>query len=187
MTTASSAETHYRLQLAAVASGSKEAMHFLYRDLAPGLTQFIEGRVKDRVEAADVAHETFLAVWTQAGRFEGRSSVKTWIYSIARFKALDRLRQAGREMPLDETYDAPDLAVDLTAAAESAGDARRVRACIAKLSESHRRVIQLAFYEELSYTEIAEIEDVPSGTIKTRVHHAKRLLMHCLGRRSAST
>ena len=180
--TASSREILYRTQLEAVASGSKEGMRALYEEFAPGLIQFIESRVSDRIDAADVAHETFMAVWSQAGLFEGRSSVKTWIYSIARFKALDRLRRMGREMPLNEDYDAPDPSVDLVAAAENASDADRVRACIAKLSDTHRRVVQLAFYEELDYAEISEIEDVPVGTIKTRVFHAKRLLMHCLVR-----
>jgi RNA polymerase sigma-70 factor, ECF subfamily len=64
---------------------------------------------------------------------------------------------------------------------EAASDARRVRACIEKLSPPHRRVIQLAFYDELDYAEISQIEQAAEGTIKTRIFHAKRLLRHCLG------
>ena len=57
-----------------------------------------------------------------------------------------------------------------------------MRECIARLSDTHRSAIHLAFYGELPYGEIAEIEGVPVGTIKTRILHAKRLLMHCLDR-----
>ena len=64
--------------------------------------------------------------------------------------------------------------------AVAASDAARVRECIGRLSDTHRSAIHLAFWRELPYGEIAEIEGVPVGTVKTRILHAKRLLMHCL-------
>jgi RNA polymerase sigma-70 factor (ECF subfamily) len=73
-----------------------------------------------------------------------------------------------------------EAAPDPEAVAAAASDAARVRGCIQGLSEAHRSAIHLAFYQELPYGDIAEIEGVPVGTIKTRILHAKRLLMHCL-------
>jgi len=67
---------------------------------------------------------------------------------------------------------------------EAASDAAHLRTCISRLSDSHREAILLAFYEELSYDDIAAIEGVPVGTIKTRIHHAKRLLKHRLTARA---
>jgi len=65
-------------------------------------------------------------------------------------------------------------------ALELSQDAVHLKDCIAKLSETHRRMIHLAFYEDLSYREICEIEGCPVGTVKTRILHAKKLLMRDL-------
>ena len=65
---------------------------------------------------------------------------------------------------------------------EAAGDAAQVRACMDKLPAVQLSAIRLAFFDDMSYPEAAEVEGVPVGTIKTRIHHAKKLLMHCLTR-----
>jgi RNA polymerase sigma-70 factor (ECF subfamily) len=167
--------------LAAVAAGDRSALRRLYERYHPLLLRFIEASLKDPVEAADVAQETFISVWRQAGRFEARSSVKTWIFSIGRNKAVDRLRGAHRRQPLPERTELPDPDADVAGLIEAASDARRVRDCVEKLSPAHRRAIQLAFYDDLNYAEISQIEQAAEGTIKTRIFHAKRLLRHCLG------
>jgi len=69
----------------------------------------------------------------------------------------------------------------MSAVLANAGDAELVRRCIERLSEDHRMVVHLAFYEDMSYTEIAEIAASPVGTIKTRMFHAKQSLKRCLG------
>ena len=169
-----------RALLKRIASGDKGAMKRLYERHHAGLVAFVESRLRDSMEAFDVVQDTFLEVWRSAGRHEGRSSVKTWIFSIARNKTIDRFRKAGREVPLEEDFDPPDIAPNAEAVIEAASDADQVRACIEKLSAAHGRAVKLAFYEDLGYAEIAELEQVPEGTIKTRIHHAKKLLMQCL-------
>jgi len=169
-----------RALLSQVARGDKGAMKQLYERHHASLLLFIGSRLRDPAEAFDVAQDTFLDVWRSASRYEHRSSVKTWIFSIARNKTIDRFRRQGREVPLDEDFDPPDLTPNPQAVAEAASDATQVRACIEKLSAAHARVVRLAFYEDLGYAEIAEIEQVPEGTIKTRIFHAKKLLMQCL-------
>jgi RNA polymerase sigma-70 factor, ECF subfamily len=169
-----------RALLSQVASGDKGAMKRLYERHHASLLVFVESRLRDPAEAFDVVQDTFLDVWRSAARYEDRSSVKTWIFSIARNKTIDRFRRKGREVPLEEDFDPPDLSPNPQAVAEAASDAAEVRACIGKLSPAHARVVRLAFYEDLGYAEIAEIEQVPEGTIKTRIFHAKKLLMQCL-------
>jgi RNA polymerase sigma-70 factor, ECF subfamily len=169
-----------RALLKRVAGGDKGAMKRLYERHHAGLLVFVESRLRDPMEAFDVVQDTFLDVWRSASRYEDRSAVKTWIFSIARNKTIDRFRKKSREVPLDEDFDPPDLTPSAQAVMEAASDAEQVRACIGKLSAAHARAVRLVFYEDLGYAEIAELEQVPEGTIKTRIFHAKKLLMQCL-------
>ncbi|MEM7664014.1 MAG: sigma-70 family RNA polymerase sigma factor [Pseudomonadota bacterium] len=163
-----------------VAQGDKSAMRILYDRHAPGLRRFVENWIANKNDAADVVHETMLDVWRSAGRFEGRSAVKSWMYSIARNKAVDRNRRGARTVLDEPDVETPDDAPNPEEVMQSFQDAARVRACVEKLSGPHKTAIQLAFFEDLSYKEVAEIENCPVGTIKTRIMHAKKLLMHCL-------
>jgi len=165
-----------------VAKGDKGAMKKLYELVAPGLTYFLKSRMRNAGEAADVVQEVFLEVWRNAYRFEGRSSAKTWIYAIARFRMIDHLRKRGRELPLEDDYDAPDLTPNAEAVFEAAGDSHQIRMCLEKLPEVQARAVKLAFYEELDYAEISSLEGVPAGTIKSRIFHAKKMLKRCLTR-----
>jgi RNA polymerase sigma-70 factor (ECF subfamily) len=166
--------------LARVAAGDKAAMKLLYERHSDPLFHFIRVRLRDSFEAADVMQEVFLEIWRTAGRFEARSSARTWIFGIARNKAVDRMRRGARVVLSEPDPNVPDDAPDPAAITEAASDAARVRDCILRLSEAHRSAIHLAFYDGLAYGDIARIEAVPVGTIKTRILHAKRLLMHCL-------
>ena len=164
-----------------VGAGDRAALKALYERHADALHKFLRYRLRDPFEAGDVVHEVFLEIWRGAARFEGRAAPRTWIFGIARHKAVDRMRRGTREIatPEPDTGIADD-APDAEAVVVAASDAARLRACIETLSDSHRSVIHLAYYEELPYGEIAVIEGVPVGTVKTRVMHAKRLLLHCL-------
>ncbi len=163
-------------------SGDKAAMKLLYERHHEPLYRFLNARLRDPFEASDVMQEAFLEVWRAAPRFEGRSSVRTWLFGIARNKAVDRMRRGSRVVLSEPDDTLPDDSPDPEAVAVAASDAARLRGCIGKLSDSHRSAIQLAYFQDLPYAEIAEIEGVPVGTVKTRILHAKRLLMHCLTR-----
>jgi len=157
-------------------------MRLLYERHSPALQLFVSARLSDPVEAADVVHDVFMHVWTRAGDFAARSSVRAWLFSIARNKAVDRLRKRSRLVLSEPDDTIADDQPDADSVIQGAQDADRVRGCIAKLSDSHRSAIILAFYEGLSYREIAEVERVAENTVKTRIHHAKKLLLHCLSR-----
>ena len=163
--------------LARIARGDHEAVAALYRRLERPLFAFLVKTLRDREAAADVLNDTMLDVWRQAGRFEGKSSVATWIYAIAHHKAISWLRRR-REVELNE-----DAAAEIADDSPSA-DVRLAQADVAmaiarlmdRLSVDHRVVLQLAYFQEFSVSQIAEILDCPENTVKTRMFYARQRL-----------
>lgn len=163
-----------------VAQGQRDALAELYRQVERPIYAFALSRLGNPDAAGDLLHEVMLAVWKQAGSFGGRSRALTWILGITHHKIVDSLRRAGRWQaePPDEALgdDAPsphDLA-----ALDQRKDA--VREAVASLPDHHRQVVHLAFFEDLSYPEVARILDIPEGTVKTRMFHAKKALLRRL-------
>jgi len=165
-----------------ISKGDKVAMRTLYERHFPGLSAFVRNRLNDPVEAADLVHDTFMEVWSRAGKFRGRSSVRSWIFAIARNKTVDRVRKLSRLSLAEPDETIADEAPQAETVISNAQDAARVRACLEALSPAQRAAIMLAFYEDMAYREIAEIEGVSEGTVKTRIFHAKKLLLHCLSK-----
>ncbi len=163
-----------------VGSGDKRAMHALYTKYNDAIFAFILSRCDNAELASDCVHDTMLDVWRTASRFAGKSSVKTWLFSIARNKLVDALRKRGKLSFVAEVEDSTDMAPNPEAAAVAASESAALHKCLGGLSETHSAAIRLAFLEDMSYPEIAEVEDVPVGTIKTRIFHAKQALMRCL-------
>lgn len=165
-----------------IGSGDKRAMHEFYVLYCDAIYAFLLGRCGDTGLATDCVHDTMLDVWRTASRFSGQSSVKTWLFSIARNKLVDSLRKRGKLSFVDEVPEVIDTAPNPEAAVIAADDSKRLHRCLTRLPQLQRTAIRLAFLEELTYPEIAEIEAIPVGTIKTRIFHAKQALMRCLER-----
>jgi RNA polymerase sigma-70 factor (ECF subfamily) len=137
--------------------------------------------VRNEATAEDLISEVFLDVWRQAGKFEGRSAVSTWMLSIARFKALSALRRKPEEELDDEMADAIEDHSDdpeVTLAKKDKGSA--LRECLAKLSPDHREIIDLVYYHEKSVEEVAGIVGIPEATVKTRMFYARKKLSELL-------
>ncbi len=166
--------------LTAVARGSEAALERLYRAAHTRVYAFALKRVRDPVEAADILNEVMLEVWRHASRFEGRSQALTWILGIAHHKAMDALRRRHGEIQAEPDPEIADEDANVEGAWASAENAQWLRRCIERLSDAHRTVVHLAFFEDLGYPEIAQVIDCPLGTVKTRMFHAKRLLKECL-------
>ncbi len=157
-------------------------MEAFYRQFESRVYAFALNRLNDPHAAADIVHEVMLAVWRGAGRFEGASKVTTWLLGIARNKVVDRMRKRGAEMYDELDPDTADTRATAQAdAIAGAQDARRLHECLRALSEAHREVVHLAFFEDMSYGEIAAVVGCPEGTVKTRMFHARRALRGCLG------
>jgi len=106
-------------------------------------------------------------VWRQAGKFEGRSAVATWLLAITRFKALSALRRR-KDAELDDeaanaiedTSDDPEVAVQKKDISEA------LRKCLTALSREHREIVDLVYYHEKSVEEVAGIVGIPENTVK---------------------
>lgn len=168
--------------IARIGRRDKSALKILYDRHHDSLFRFALSHCKDAFEASDIIQETMLVVWQTADRFAGRSAVRSWMFGIARNKAIDNLRKMARTDVGTDTIEQVDESPDAQSIIVAAQNADQVRACLSKLSDSHRRVVHLAFFEDLPYSQIGEIEKCAVGTVKTRIHHAKKLLMRCLSR-----
>lgn len=130
----------------------------------------------DRTLADDLAQEVFLRAYRALCGFEGRSSFGTWLYRISYNAYLNHHTRVRRWSALPTGYDAEAQAPE-DALSPPRSDLRRdLEAAIASLPERYRAVVVLYYLQDVSYPEIAEILEVPLGTVKTHLHRAKRLL-----------
>ncbi len=164
-----------------ISSGDESAFADFYRLYEVRLHRFISSKLNDSFEASDILNEVFLKVWQKAGTFEGRSKVSTWLFGIAYFKTMDRLRKKLPYTVADDDFleieDNAPTQLSHAVTDENAGD---VRFCLEALKAAHRSVMELTFYNELSYKEISTIVGCPENTVKTRMFHAKQSIKRCL-------
>ena len=160
-----------------IAAGNKLAMQALFARHRTSVYRWLLRFVSNETLAEDLLSEVFLGVWRQAARFECRSSVSTWLLSIARHKALSARRHR-TEAELDEKIEATvaDPANDPELALQEKDRSELVRRALMRLSIEHREVIDLVYYHEKSVDEVAHILDIPPATVKTRMFYARKKL-----------
>ncbi|MEW5887606.1 MAG: sigma-70 family RNA polymerase sigma factor [Pseudomonadota bacterium] len=170
--------------LAAVACGEEAALRELHRRHAGAAVRFAWRVLGDVADAEEAVADAFCDIWRKAHRFNGAARVRTWLLGIVRHKALDllRRRRGGPMASLDEEGEhlqdvgaAPDPQDEVIRSQE----AERVQRCFEKLNPAQREALYLAVVEGLTVAEIARIQDVPLGTVATRIHHARRKLREC--------
>jgi RNA polymerase sigma-70 factor (ECF subfamily) len=141
--------------------------------------------VRDTGVAEDLVQETFMRVWNRAQGLDAqKGSVGPWLLAVARNRAIDYLRSAGgreRNAMEFEESDHPALYVDMEQDILSSDNARRVKTAVQRLTPHQREVIELAYFEGLSQTEMAERMGQPLGTVKTWVRAALKNLRDELG------
>jgi len=157
-----------------VAAEDEDAFRDLYDRYADRVFRYGLTLLRNRHLAEEAAQEAMIAVWKSARRFEGRSKVSTWVFGIARNKALDLIR---REKRGDRV---PDVSLVTPDPAPTLRKQELVQHALGELPESQREVVFLTFYEGLSYGEISGILGIPEGTVKSRMFHAKRRLAEVL-------
>jgi len=174
----SSLESDFDL-LQQVAQGDHNAFALLYEHHSPRIFTYLVHLVQDESVAEDLIQEVFVALWTGAHRFRGESMVKTWLYQIAHHKAVSWLRRnvSKSGFEISELLSKTDTPEDQ---AEDSWRNEQVREAVTQLSVDHKAVIELAFYHELTYTEIAQILRCPLGTVKSRMSYARKYLLTVL-------
>lgn len=156
--------------LTRVARQDRDAFHRFYDAYADRVLRYALTLLRNRHLAEEVVQETMLAVWSGAAGFTGRSRVSTWVFGIARNQAFNLLRREkrGGRRPAED-FILPDPS-------DGIHQERRVLEALETLPEAQREVVFFTFYEGLSYAQIAGILGVPEGTVKSRMHHAKKRL-----------
>src|SRR3954462_14214481 len=125
-----------------IANGDRLAMQGLFARYHVRVFRFVVRLVRDDATAEDVISEVFLDVWRQAGRFQGRSTVSTWLLSIARFKGISAMRRRQKvELDADTIANFPDPADDPEMCLAQKRDASLLRKGIAQLSPAHAEVL----------------------------------------------
>jgi len=171
--------------------GSQEA----FRELVERYERPVFGlvvRIVRRAETAeDVAQETFLKAYRALARFDPDRKFSSWLFKIAHNTALDSLRREGHEplsldAPIGEGEEAPEPPADPAAEdpfERTAGRdlGRALEAAVRELRPEYREILLLRFVEELSYEEIAEVLDLPMGTVKIHIYRARRDLARVMG------
>jgi RNA polymerase sigma-70 factor, ECF subfamily len=171
--------------VARIAVDDQDALHILYTRYRPRLWRYLWRRLDGDVEAVeDAMQETWLAVWRGAPGYQPRGQVAAWIFQIAH-RHVAHLRRAtsraleGRLRP--RALDAEDDEL-LSAVNETGSHEERVLDHLAlvealrALSPAHREVLELVFHHGFALAEVAQILDIPLGTVKSRVSYARRAL-----------
>ena len=162
--------------------GDREAFGELveqYRDTVYRLAYRMCGNTYDADEAAQ---EAFVAAWRALPNFRGDAKFSTWLYRLTTNAAIDVMRREkrhqtvgdGEMIDLADDADSPQETVERTEQQEA------VQKALATLSEEYREVLLLRYMEELDYAEIAEVLQLPSGTVKSRINRAKAALKAAL-------
>ena len=166
--------------IALIGEGDISAFHELYRKYQPRLSRFLFNLVRHPHLVEEVLDDTMMVVWERGGSFKGESKLSTWIFAIAYRKAMRALLR----------HDAP--VEDVEAENRESGEASPedeygsskvhglLRTAMEELSPDHRAVVDLTYFHELGYREIAEILGCPVDTVKTRMFYARRHLRRCI-------
>jgi RNA polymerase sigma-70 factor (ECF subfamily) len=171
--------------LQACARGDRVALQSLYAATAPQLFGLALSILRRRELAEDVMQDSFILAWRHAHSFDpGRGTAMAWLARIVRNQCFDVMRRRGREAPLDDGFmdsweDPAPGPADLTALSH---DAQRLRACLDELDEGPRNSMILAYYEGLTFAQVADRIAVPLGTVKSWIRRGLIQLRACMRR-----
>jgi RNA polymerase sigma-70 factor (ECF subfamily) len=173
--------------LTRIAAKDQEAFEAFYRRYERPLYGYLFSLIGQQAWVEELISDTMLEVWKGAATFRGRSKISTWLFGIARHKALSLLRRQlspSNSVTTDEEamakLEAPEA--DPAGIIQDKERAERLWQALQALSPEHREVLELVLTYDLSYPEIAELIGCPANTVKTRVFYAKQQLQRILAR-----
>ena len=172
-----------RLIARIAAAKDLRAFEQLYRIYHPRLTRFLSNILRRPHLVEEALNDTLLVVWRKPESYNGTSKVSTWIFAIAYRVALKARSRHDEpvEEPRTETRASPEAGPEREVSRRQTQEI--LAGAMGQLSPEHRAVVDLTYFHEAGYREIAEILDCPVGTVKTRMHHARRHLKGMLAGR----
>lgn len=179
------ADLRGRELLERIVRGERQGLKTLYDALASRVLALALRLLRDRNDAEEIVQETFVEVWRRAAEYDPRrGDVTAWVMTIARTRALDRLRASGRAARVREEAAGEPVIIPAAPGLELA-EHRQARERILRALEAipaeQRRMIELAYYDGLTQTEIAALTGDPLGTVKTRMRLGMQKLAVLLG------
>jgi len=182
----SAQEAHWRVYLARIADGEQVALGTLYDESSALVYSMVLRVLGNIADAEETTMDVYTQVWKNAAGYDGsRGSVTAWLVTLARSRAIDRVRsrtsRAKKETALPETYDAPALGNSPEQDSEEKQRRTRVMAALATLPAEQRELVELAFYGGLTHSELVERTGQPLGTVKTRIRMGMARLREHLG------
>ena len=173
-----------------IRGGDAAALGELYDRHAAAALAVAMRVVGGRAEAEDVVHDAFVAVWRKIDRFDARrGSLRAWLLTVVRNRAIDRVRARRTAVDVDEADDRSLLRTGPNPTWEAALDrtaANDLRQAMEALPDEQRRAVELAYFEGYTYREVAEITGVPAGTANGRLRLALAKLREALTGSAAS-
>lgn len=166
-----------------VARRDPAALRDVYDRTSAKLLGVVYRILGDRDEAEDVLQEVYITVWNKADRFDkDRASPITWLVSIARNRAIDRLRARSVRptTTIEAASDIPDARPDAVALLEAAGERARLAGCLDQLDPQHAAAVRTAFFQGVTYEALAAKVNVPLGTMKSWIRRSLLSLRACL-------
>ena len=162
--------------------GDREAFGALVEQYRDNVYRLAYRMCGNEYDADEAAQEAFVAAWRALPNFRGDAKFSTWLYRLTTNAAIDVMRREkrhqtvgdGEMIEVADDADSPQETVERTEQQEA------VQKALATLSEEYREVLLLRYMEELDYAEIAEVLQLPSGTVKSRINRAKAALKTAL-------
>ncbi|SEH62420.1 RNA polymerase sigma-70 factor, ECF subfamily [Ruminococcus flavefaciens] len=161
--------------------GDKNALIDIIEDYRRGLVLFINSITGDFCLAEEIAEETFLKLYVDRPKFSGKSSFRSWLYSIGRNTAVDHIRKASKldEVPVDDFYEVADRE-DIEQDYIKNEDKKQLLRALEKLNDDYRQVLYLIYFENFSNTETAKIMGRSERQIRNLLYRSKESLRNIL-------
>lgn len=174
-------QTHDTDLVRRVAAGDRLALRRIHDRFQRPLIAYLLRFVRDHAVAEELAAEVMVGIWRQAARYEGRSSLETWVFGIAHNKAVSWLRKRREEgMPEGAAEALVDERADPEAEAEAAGMTGMMSRLIGRLSAEQQAALQLTYYQDMPLEQVADAMGCPVNTVKTRIYYARQHLKRML-------
>ncbi|NNF21797.1 MAG: sigma-70 family RNA polymerase sigma factor [Saprospiraceae bacterium] len=164
------------------AGGDKAAFRIIYDKTYGRVFRYVKKLVRNDEMAEDVITQTYTAVWEKSSSFRGTGRLTTWIIGIARNIAFNEFRKNTFHSRFSEEHMNADRSSQNIP--EHLDRKEKLKQAISALSPKHEEIIELVFFQDLTYPEVSGIINIPVNTVKTRVFHAKQALKRELSKRN---